>query len=520
MTPTYNDFLKAAQGSGLMGQFSREDLATAQKYPEFGLSILSLKKDYQGAGSDEQRLLINTAANELRRSYANYSGGPDGSQYISGGKIPGQIDTVLDKIGSFGPFDYQQDAPVYENKYAKQQQELLDAILDRPEFSWSKETDPQWAPYKKEYLREGDRATQNALAQASAASGGRPSSFAMTAAGQAGDYYATKLSDIIPTLYQQAYDRYLNEYQMKLSDLGAVNSQEQLDYARYLDQLGQFNTDRNFAYNKYLGEFSQLQDTLSALQGQDSVDYARLLDQLSLMDQREQRDYERAWNEDERGYQRGLTAEQMAYQKEQEQQALARAQIDAMLAAGGSPSDALLGGSGYTSEYVQALEDAWKRQEAEKKAAASPGGGSGGSGGGYNNGSRTPQEIMRMQTALGVEADGKWGPATQKAAGGLSADEAWAIMSGGNTGSTTPAGPVKTEAKTTPPAPTTQKATSGMVRPSEMGTKALWLYGQIALQGKFNPGFGSTLADDIEKSLKNRTISEAEAETLLTLMGY
>ena len=33
-----------------------------------------------------------------------------------------------------------------------------------------------------------------------------------------------------------------------------------------------------------------------------------------------------------------------------------------------------------------------------------------------------------------MTADGKWGPATQAAAGGLSADAAWAIMTGGSTG--------------------------------------------------------------------------------------
>ena len=45
MAYTYDDFVKAANQSGLMGQFSQDDLNLAQKYPEFGLSVLSLKKD-------------------------------------------------------------------------------------------------------------------------------------------------------------------------------------------------------------------------------------------------------------------------------------------------------------------------------------------------------------------------------------------------------------------------------------------------------------------------------------------
>lgn len=424
MPYSYDDFLSAATSSGLLGEFSQADLETAKKYPEFGLSILSLKRDYHDAATDEQKLLANEAANQLRSSYGNYMGGSDGGSYYSQGKIPGQIDAILDQINNYGSFTFDQEAPVYDNQYAEQQQALLDAILNREDFSWSKETDPQWSSYKKSYLREGDRATANALAQASAASGGRASTAAITAATQAGDYYATQLNDIIPTLYQQAYDRYLNEYSMMLQDLGAVNTQEQLDYAKYLDQLTQYNTDRNFAYDTYLGDFNILQGQLSSLQGQDDVDYGRFMDRINL----------------------GIQRDETEYQRGQQEQALAQAQVDAILSAGGTPSAELIGASGYTNEYVQALEDAYRKAEAERTSASSGSGSggsgrvtSGGGGTGYNNGGLTTSQIIQMQEALGVTADGKWGPATQAAAGGLSADEAWAIMSGGSTGTGTDA---------------------------------------------------------------------------------
>ena len=424
MPYSYDDFLSAATSSGLLGEFSQADLETAKKYPEFGLSILSLKRDYHDAATDEQKLLANEAANQLRSSYGNYMGGSDGGSYYSQGKIPGQIDAILDKINNYGSFTFDQEAPVYDNQYAEQQQALLDAILNREDFSWSKETDPQWSSYKKSYLREGDRATANALAQASAASGGRASTAAITAATQAGDYYATQLNDIIPTLYQQAYDRYLNEYSMMLQDLGAVNTQEQLDYAKYLDQLTQYNTDRNFAYDTYLGDFNILQGQLSSLQGQDDVDYGRFMDRINL----------------------GIQRDETEYQHGQQEQALAQAQVDAILSAGGTPSAELIGASGYTNEYVQVLEDAYRKAEAERTSASSGSGSSGsgrvtsgGGGTGYNNGGLTTSQIIQMQEALGVTADGKWGPATQAAAGGLSADKAWAIMSGGSTGTGTDA---------------------------------------------------------------------------------
>ena len=405
MAYTYDDFLTAAGSSGLLGEFSQADLDTAMKYPEFGLSILSLKKDYHNATTEEQKLLANEAANELRSSYGNYKGGGNGGSFYSQGKIPGQIDSVLDQIGSYGSFSFDQEAPVYDNQYAEQQQALLDAILNREDFSWSKETDPQWSSYKKSYLREGDRATANALAQASAASGGRASTAAVTAASQAGDYYATQLNDIIPTLYQQAYDRYLNEYSMMLQDLGAVNTQEQLDYAKYLDQLGQYNTDRNFAYDNYLNNFNILQGQLSSLQGQDAVDYNRFLDQINLDTQKEQMEYDRLWNEDERNYNRG-----------KDSQSLAQAQIDAILAAGGTPSAELIGASGYSNEYVQALEEAYRRETAKARQAQVPDGGGDDDVSAmerFNNGDQSDEVIEQMlaegYTQAQIEAGGYTG---------------------------------------------------------------------------------------------------------------
>lgn len=343
MAYTYDDFVNAANQSGLMGQFSQDDLNLAQKYPEFGLSVLSLKKDYNNATTAEQRLLANQAANELRKSYGNYSGGADGGSFRLESKLNRRADDLLDQLGSFGSFSYD-EAPTYENTFAQQQKDLLDRILNREDFSWSKETDPQWSSYKKSYLREGDRATANALAQASAASGGRPSSHAVNAATQAGDYYATKLNDVIPTLYQQAYERYLDEYNMKLKDLNTVNQQEQLDYAKYLDRLGQFNTDRGFAYQNYADDYDRLRSQLADVQGQDQIDYARYLDEVS---------------------------------RQQTAQDSIRSQVDAILAAGGSPSANLVSESGYSSEYVKALEDAYRKQEAEKAAKKSGSGGGG-----------------------------------------------------------------------------------------------------------------------------------------------
>ena len=366
---------------------------------------------------------------------------------------------MLDKINGFGSFTFDQERPSYENQYAEQQQALLDAIINRPDFSWSKEDDPQWSSYKKSYLREGDRATANALGQAAAASGGRPSTAAVTAATQAGDYYAAQLNDIIPTLYQQAYDRYLNEYNMSLQDLNAVNTQEQLDYAKYLDQLGQFNTDRNFAFNQYLSDFDILQNQLASLQGQDSVDYNRWMDKVGLYEQ-----------------------------KQAEETDLARAQVDAILAAGGSPSADLVGASGYGSEYVQALEEAYRRQAAQQ--AAGGGGRSSSSGGGKSK--------MTLTTAK------------QAANAGVFSDDVLAVLREN--------GYTDEMLKAIYGYEPNSGGSGTITDASQLGAAALNIAN--AMSRVNSPSQLGTWAERISDALDDGKITEAEAEFLLDAIGY
>ena len=85
MAYTYEDFETARAGSDV--NFSQYDLDLAKQYPEFGMSVLNLKKQYAAAQTPEQRALINAQANELRKNYGNYSGGADGAA-LSGARFP------------------------------------------------------------------------------------------------------------------------------------------------------------------------------------------------------------------------------------------------------------------------------------------------------------------------------------------------------------------------------------------------------------------------------------------------
>jgi len=236
------------------GQYwSPWDLETAQKSREFADTGFTAKEGFaksQMAKDKSGMDYWSGVMQDARANYGNYRADSSGQGYISLGPARAGVTSSLSQAESYEPFSYDP----YDNSYSDYQKQLLDKAVNRPEFSYAKEEDPAWSSYKKSYLREGERATANALAQASTLTGGRPSSYAVTAASQAGDYYASKLNDVIPQLYQQAYDRYLNDYQMKLSDLNAVNSQQQLEYKKYLDDRGAALDAYNTNYNKILSQ--------------------------------------------------------------------------------------------------------------------------------------------------------------------------------------------------------------------------------------------------------------------------
>lgn len=219
MAYTYDDFVTAATGAGLLDKFSDDDLKIAKSNPEYGLSALKLQQDLNGAKTTEQQLLAQEAINQLRTSYGN--------------------------LGKQAATSFQYDD---QNAYQK----LLDEVTNMGSFSYDAQNDPSAAALKKTYLREGERARSDTLAKVSAATGGAPSSFAVTAAQQAGDYYNTQFTDKLAGLEETAYQRYLNDFSTKLSQLGAMNADREFDFNAYLQNYEREQAVKKENYNKLI----------------------------------------------------------------------------------------------------------------------------------------------------------------------------------------------------------------------------------------------------------------------------
>lgn len=78
---TYEDFVKSATASGMIGDFDGADLDAARRNPDTAMTLLSYKKDLSSAlssGNDSAAVLARSGIDALRRGYA-----PVGSSAVS-----------------------------------------------------------------------------------------------------------------------------------------------------------------------------------------------------------------------------------------------------------------------------------------------------------------------------------------------------------------------------------------------------------------------------------------------------
>ena len=131
----------------------------------------------------------------------------------------------------------------------------------------------------------------------------------------------------------------------------------------------------------------------------------------------------------------------------------------------------------------------------------------------YSNGGLTNEQVKQLQRYYGVTADGKWGTNSKKAAGGLTADQAWAkYQGGGRTATKTNSAGVT--ATGTNYATIAKNSAAGVYGPrygAEMNK----------LQAMFSRGANNAeLASEVKRAMQAGEINEAGAETFGALFGW
>lgn len=142
------------------------------------------------------------------------------------------------------------ERPTYNNSYESDISKLLEKFLNRKAFSYNPYDDDLYEFYRQQYIREGNRAMEDLLGELSASTGGVASSYAVSAAAQARENYNRKLTDKIPELYGDAYERYIDGIEKDEDILKLLQDLSDGEYDRYLDSIELYNKERELDYKR------------------------------------------------------------------------------------------------------------------------------------------------------------------------------------------------------------------------------------------------------------------------------
>ena len=171
---------------------------------------------------------------------------------------------------------------------------ILADIGNRGKFSYDVNGDALYQQYKDKYIQQGKLAMQDTMGQAAAMTGGYGNSYAAAVGNQAYQSHLNNLNDIVPELYQMAYDRYNQETQDLYNRYSLLSDRENTLYGRHRDTVSDWQADRNYYADRYNSErafdYGVYSDTETANQTQFNADrtlaYSQYID-----------DYNKAYNE-------------------------------------------------------------------------------------------------------------------------------------------------------------------------------------------------------------------------------
>lgn len=259
-------------------------------------------------------------------------------------------------------------------------------------FSYDLNSDALYQQYKDQYITQGQMAMMDTMGQAQAMTGGYGNSYAQTVGQQTYQGYLQQLNDKVPELYQLALNQYIQGKDDLYNQASLFATMEQNDMDKYYKELDYLTGRADTAYDREAAD---------------------------------------------RDFAAGLWADEQKYNfdisENTKNDAYDRATM--LLGLGVMPEAETLAQAGISAAEAQAVVN--KVKDNEKKAASSGNDGSGSSGNGYDNGGQTTSDIKKMQAELGIAADGKWGPASVEASGGLTADEAYTAWKNGTLGEDT-----------------------------------------------------------------------------------
>lgn len=129
--------------------------------------------------------------------------------------------------------------------------QLIKDYENRGKFSYDFNTDALYQQYKDKYIKQAKMASADVMGQAAAMTGGYGSSYAQTVGNQAYQANLEQLNDVIPELYQLAYDKYNQEGQDMLNMISLLRGERDFTYGQHNDEYSKLANDRDYWSNMY-----------------------------------------------------------------------------------------------------------------------------------------------------------------------------------------------------------------------------------------------------------------------------
>lgn len=215
--------------------------------------------------------------------------------------------------------------PDFTSSYDSQIRRLYDEIVNRPAFRYDPAGDPLYQSYRTQMVTEGRRAMRDTMGQAASLTGGYGSSYAQNVGQQEYEYYLQRLGQVMPQLYQAAWERYNAEGDERKSLFDSTMALAQDELGRAKDRYDMAAKLEEQAYQR----------------GQDKLDRDLAREQLQY--QRQQTAYSQALAQEKLDYERG----EKNYQN----------MMKLITQSGYMPSDAELAAAGMSREQAQALRN-------------------------------------------------------------------------------------------------------------------------------------------------------------------
>ena len=131
---------------------------------------------------------------------------------------------------------------------------IYDKIMNRGEFTFDLNKDKLYQQYRDLYAQMGRGAMEDTMGQAAALTGGYGSTYSQNAGQQAYNAYLQKLNEVVPELYNAAYNRYNQEGQdlMNLYSMARSNADSayERDYNQWYNRLQLERGDEDTTYNR------------------------------------------------------------------------------------------------------------------------------------------------------------------------------------------------------------------------------------------------------------------------------